>query len=106
MSTPIERQPSEIALLLQESKEAVQPVQDVVECRGGQAVVMGGFEPGVDIVRGDLCEVAIHSGLTGRGEKDAKGLDHPHGGLEGLGGIMPGGQEREVPGDEALMTRT
>jgi hypothetical protein len=50
MSTPIDRQPSEIALFLQEGKEAVQGIQDIIERRGGQAMVMGSIEPGIDIV--------------------------------------------------------
>jgi hypothetical protein len=100
MATPIDRQLSEISPLLQENKEAVQGIQDVVERGGGQSFVVGGVEPRIDIVWGGACEVPTNPSLLGRRQEHTECLEHANGGLERLGGIMPSVKESEVLCDE------
>ena len=59
MSTAIDRQPGESPLLLQDGSEAVQGVQNVVDRRWGETVVVGRIEPRLDIVQGGRREVSL-----------------------------------------------
>jgi hypothetical protein len=69
VSTAIDRRSGELSLLLQEGKEAMQAVQDIIERGGSQTVVMGGVEPGIDIFRRGLAS-----------SLDTAGLDRPQAG--------------------------
>jgi hypothetical protein len=65
MSTSMNGLAGKLPLLLQEGKEAVQGVQDVIDRRGDEPVVVSCVELRIDIHSGGVREVPIDSGLAG-----------------------------------------
>jgi hypothetical protein len=96
MSAPIDGLMRELPRLLQEGKEAMQGVQDIVDGGGGETAVVGHGKPRIDLVRRGRRDVPTDPRLVCRRQAHAEGLERADRGLDRLGGIMAGLQHREV----------
>jgi hypothetical protein len=106
MAAPTDGLVGELPLLLQEGKEAMQGVQDIVDGGGGETVVVDHVKPPIDIIRCGLRDVPTNPRLVCQRQAHAEGLERADRGLDRLGSIMAGLQHREVVRHDLLAMLT
>jgi hypothetical protein len=87
-----------VPVLLQERKKAVQRAEDRVDGPWRQALVVGGVEPSVDILRAQLRQIVGEVPLQGGRDMPVETVERIEGRLHGRGGIMPCRQELQILG--------
>jgi hypothetical protein len=96
LAAPEDRGAGEVPVLLQERTAAVSRAQHRVDGRWRQALVMGGVEPAVDILRAQVRQLVGEAPLQGGREMPGETLARIEGRLPGGGGIMPCRQEPPI----------
>jgi hypothetical protein len=76
------------AVVLQDGKEPVQALEDGMDGRWRTPRMVGGVEPGLDIIGGGRGEILLEVRLPTRRDQPAEAVEPIDGGLERGGGIL------------------